>query len=128
MRLLLDTHALLWWWLGDPHLTERARSAIADQNAEVHVSAATAIEVATKFRVGRLPTAARLVERFEVEVAEQGFRQLPISVTHAKRAGLLVGDHCDPFDRILAAQSLIEGLTVVTADVRIEEFGASVIW
>jgi PIN domain nuclease of toxin-antitoxin system len=128
MRLLLDTHALLWWWLDDPHLTQRVRSAIGGEDADVHVSAATAIEIATKFRVGKLPTAARLVERFEAEVAEQGFRQLSISVTHAKRAGLLVGDHRDPFDRILAAQSIIEGLTVVTTNARIEALGASTLW
>jgi PIN domain nuclease of toxin-antitoxin system len=128
MRLLLDTHALLWWWLDDPRLSRRAAEAIGGEDAEVHVSAATAWEIATKVRIGKLPAARRLVEHFEVGLAAEGFRQLPITVAHGRRAGSLAGDHRDPFDRILAAQSMIEGLTVVSADARIGRLGATSIW
>lgn len=128
MRLLLDTHALLWWWLDDPRLSRRASEAIGAEDADVHVSAATAWEIATKVRIGKLPAARRLAERFEVGLAEQGFRQLAITVAHGRRAGSLAGDHRDPFDRILAAQSMIEGLLVVSADARIRRLGARTLW
>jgi PIN domain nuclease of toxin-antitoxin system len=128
VRLLLDTHTLLWWWLDDPRLSQRASEAIGDLDAEVYVSAATAWEIATKVRIGKLPSARRLAEHFEAGLAEQGFRKLPITVAHGSRAGLLKGDHRDPFDRILAAQSLIEDLPVASADVRIARFGAALFW
>jgi PIN domain nuclease of toxin-antitoxin system len=128
MRLLLDTHALLWWWLDDPRLSRRASEAIGAQDADVYVSAATAWEIATKVRIGKLPAAQRLAEQFEPSLAKQGFRQLAITVAHGSRAGSLKGDHRDPFDRILAAQSMIEGLTVVSADGRIGRLGADTLW
>jgi PIN domain nuclease of toxin-antitoxin system len=128
MRLLLDTHALLWWWLDDPRLSRRASEAIGRGHAEVYVSAATAWEIATKVRLGKLPAARRLAEEFEAGLAEEGFHELPITVAHGTRAGLLKGDHGDPFDRMLAAQSMIEGLPVVSADARIGRLGAELLW
>lgn len=128
MRLLLDTHALLWWWLDDPRLSRRASEAISAADADVHVSAATAWEIATKVRIGKLPAARRLAEQFEKGLAEQGFRQLAITVEHGSCAGSLKGDHRDPFDRILAAQSIIEELAVVSADARIGHFGVKMLW
>lgn len=128
MRLLLDTHALLWWWLDDPRLSRQASEAIAAPDADVHVSAATAWEIATKVRIGKLPAARRLAEQFERGLAEEGFRQLAITIEHGSRAGSLKGDHRDPFDRILAAQAIIEELTVVSADARIGRLGAEMLW
>jgi len=128
MKLLLDTHALLWWWEGDRRLSLRARDAMSAADAEIYVSAATAWEIATKVRIGKLPAARRLAEQFETGLAEQGFRQLAITVEHGSCAGSLKGDHRDPFDRILAAQSTIEELPVVSADARIGRFGAEMLW
>lgn len=98
------------------------------QDADIYVSAATAWEIATKVRIGKLPAARPLTDQFEAGLAEQGFRQLPITVAHGRRAGLLKGVHRDPFDRILAAQSAIEDLPVITADVRIRQLGARILW
>ena len=128
MRLLLDTHALLWWWQGNSRLSQVARRAIAGKDAEVHVSAATAWELATKVRLGKLPEARRLTERFEEGLMEQGFLMLPISVAHGHRAGWLKGSHKDPFDRMLAAQALIEDCAVVTNDEKIARFDVRTIW
>ena len=128
MKLLLDTHALLWWWEGDRRLSLRARDAMSAADADIYVSAATAWEIATKVRIGKLPAARRLAEQFETGLAEQGFRQLAITVEHGSCAGSLKGDHRDPFDRILAAQSTIEELPVVSADARIGRFGAEMLW
>ena len=87
MRLLLDTHALIWWLAGDEKLSLRARDAIADEANAVAVSAASAMEVATKHRIGKLPDAALLAQDFEAIVADQGFSELSISVRHARLAG-----------------------------------------
>jgi PIN domain nuclease of toxin-antitoxin system len=128
MRLLLDTHTLLWWWLDDPRLSRRASEAIAAEDSEVHVSAASAWEIATKVRIGRLERATDLSERFEAEVAREGFHPIPITVAHARQAGALEGEHRDPFDRILAAQSMMEDLELVSMDRRIGKLGARLIW
>ena len=116
MRLLLDTHTLLWW-LGDaPQLSARARDAIGRVEAEVFVSAATAWEIATKVRIGKLPGGALVIDDFSGHLARERFIELPISVKHARYAGSFDLAHRDPFDRMLLAQSLAEGLTLVTAD------------
>ena len=128
MKLLLDTHALLWWWEGDRRLSLRARDAMSAADAEIYVSAATAWEVATKFRIGKLPLARFSVDEFELSLTEQGFRQLAITVAHGLRAGSLKGPHRDPFDRILAAQSLIEELPIVSNDEAVRQFGVETFW
>ncbi|HEY7188943.1 MAG TPA: type II toxin-antitoxin system VapC family toxin, partial [Vicinamibacterales bacterium] len=103
MRLLLDTHALIWWLAGDSQLGSAARAAIADEANEVYVSAASAWEVATKHRLGKLPGAGPLIVDFAREVRQQGFIALPITLEHGQVAGSLVGAHRDPFDRMLMA-------------------------
>ncbi len=128
MRLLLDTHALLWWWGGDTRLPPKIREMIESGTSEVLVSAASAWEIATKVRIGKLPTAKPLVERFEELLSEQGFRHLAITLAHGRRAGSLPGRHRDPFDRILAAQSLIEDLPIVSSDEGILRFGVRTYW
>ncbi len=128
MRLLLDTHALLWFLQGNERLSNTARVAIEDTHADVFVSAAVAWEIATKVRLGKLPEAVRLAGRFEETLAEQSFHPLAITVAHARRAGMLPGSHRDPFDRILAAQAEAEGMSLVTTDRLFAGFGVPTIW
>jgi PIN domain nuclease of toxin-antitoxin system len=109
MRLLLDTHALLWWLDGDERLSRAARDAIGDETHPVLVSAASAWEIATKVRLGKLPGAVEVAERMADVLVMQGFAELAISIDHARRAGLLPGPHRDPFDRMLIAQQQIVG-------------------
>ncbi|MBA3673216.1 MAG: type II toxin-antitoxin system VapC family toxin, partial [Gemmatimonadaceae bacterium] len=105
MRLLIDTHALLWWLAGDAQLSGRARDAIADRENMVYVSAASAWEVATKYRLGKLAGAGPLAVDFAREVETQGFTPLDITLAHGQDAGALPGPHRDPFDRMLVAQA-----------------------
>ena len=128
MRLLLDTHALLWWQTDDDRLSDRARDAIADEANEVHVSAASAWEIATKQRLGKLDEAPDAARRFSELIAADGFLHLPISHLHGLQAGGYRVGHRDPFDRMLAAQSEIEDLVLVTRDPAFELFGTRTLW
>ena len=128
MAILLDTHALLWWMIGDPRLSPSAREAVGAESAEVFVSAASAWELATKVRLGKLPTAARLTHRLSESLAEHDFKPLSIRLEHGRLGGLLPGAHRDPFDRILAAQALLEDMTLVTIDPAFTAFGVKVLW
>lgn len=93
MKLLLDPHALLWWWTDDPKLSPAARQAIADENNEIQVSAASAWEIATKYRLGKLPHAPQARDRFNELVAADGFEYLPISCLHSLKAGTYPSEH-----------------------------------
>ncbi|MSP21331.1 MAG: type II toxin-antitoxin system VapC family toxin [Alphaproteobacteria bacterium] len=128
MRLLLDTHALLWWLAGDPSLSSPAREAIASGGNEVLVSAASAWEITTKHRLGRLPGASVVAADVEACVREQGFVVLPISVRHGQSAGALPGPTRDPFDRMLVAQALAEGLTLVSNELALGAYGVALLW
>ena len=128
MRLLLDTHALLWWWTDNPGLSALARNSIADGTSEVFVSAASAWEIATLRRLGRLDHAPDAARRFHELVTADAFRHLAITYTHCLRAGAYSSEHRDPFDRVLAAQSEMESLTLVTKDRAFGQFGTTVIW
>lgn len=128
MRLLLDTHALIWWLVGDAALSEAAHAAIADESNTVAVSAATAMEIATKFRIGKLPGAALLARDFEAIVAAQGFTELPISVHHARLAGEMAIAHKDPFDRFLIAQAQAEDMMLVSNEALFDQFGVLRLW
>lgn len=128
MRLLLDTHTLLWWLDGDRRLSRRARQAIADPDNAVVVSAASAWEIATKARIGKLPGAIDVAADIPGCLMQQQFQSLDITVLHAQRAGRLPGDHRDPFDRMLIAQAQIEDLPVVTNDVIFDKYGVSRLW
>jgi len=112
LRLLLDTHVFLWWCADDSRLSEQARTAIADPENEVSLSAASVWEMAIKESLGRL-TLPEPVSRVTVRL---GFRALPITFEHAEAAGRLPSVHRDPFDRMLVAQAWVEGLTLVTHD------------
>lgn len=128
MRLLLDTHALIWWWKDDPILPAAARAAMTDSANHVFVSAATAWEMATKVRKGQLPEMRDRLPTFDDDVIRDGFRHLTISSAHGARGGSLPGAHKDPFDRLIAAQAMIEDLIVITRDREIAAFGCKVLW
>ena len=128
MRALLDTHTLLWWILDDPALTVTAREIIIGANNTILVSAASAWELAIKFRAGKLPRAADLVSRFSSEIELEGFQLLPISAEHGIRAGLLPGPHKDPFDRMLIAQSQAENVPIISNETVFEAYGVRRLW
>jgi PIN domain nuclease of toxin-antitoxin system len=122
VRLLLDTHALLWW-LADEGLNAPAREAIADPANLVAVSAASAWEISIKKALGKLAAPDDL----EQQVQDGGFEALPISLAHSVAAGLLPRHHDDPFDRMLIAQAIAEGLTIVTRDKRFDDYGVALL-
>ena len=128
MRALLDTHVLLWWLLDDPALSPPADAAISDSSNEVVVSAATTWEIAIKYKQGRLPTAGPFMADFEGAIAAEGFTPLSISIAHGERAGMLPLHHRDPFDRVLIAQALAEGLTLVSNERLFDRYGVARLW
>lgn len=128
MRLLLDTHTLIWTMNGNPRLSPRARSAVNNLKNEVAVSVVSVWEAATKYRQGRLPEAARLLHDPREVLDRMRFTHLPLQLEHAKLGGSLVSSHKDPFDRMLAAQALLEGLTLVSADVIFDSMLVTRLW
>ena len=128
MRLLLDTHAFLWWLDGNRRLPRRARTLISDDGNVIFVSAASAWEISTKARLGKLPGAVDVAADLAGIVTSQAFTPLDITILHAQRAGHLPGEHRDPFDRMLAAQAQIEDLPIVSNDPVFTDFGVERIW
>jgi PIN domain nuclease of toxin-antitoxin system len=129
VRLLLDTHALLWWVFADSKLSRRARTAIEDDvENQVFVSAASAWEIATKYRIGKLPNAAVVADDVPGTLVEEGFSELSVSVRHAQRAGALVGHHQDPFDRMLIAQAMLDDLTLVSNERAFDAYCVKRLW
>jgi PIN domain nuclease of toxin-antitoxin system len=128
VKVLLDTHALLWWLFDDPKLPAAARDVITDPDNHILVSSASAWEIATKHRYGKLPEAGNVPDRLENYLRTARFDSLPITLPHALVAGRLPGPHKDPFDRILIAQSILEKAPVITDDPVFADYGASVIW
>ncbi len=124
MRLLLDTHAFLWWLSDDPKLSETARDAIRDPNSIVHVSSASIWEIAIKAKLGRLDVKD---SNLAGEIEANGFAELPIRARHAQSAGALPRHHDDPFDRMLVAQAQLEDLVVVTHDRRFRRYGTQLL-
>ena len=125
---LLDTHTLLWWLDGDEKLSAKARGIISDPERVIYFSAASAWEISTKFRIGKLNNAAIVAENLTKYISEQSFKSLPISIEHALVAGSLKHKHRDPFDRMLAAQSKIEEMIVISNDKQIKNLGGKLIW
>lgn len=123
MRLLLDTHALLWWLADDPSLGEEARAVIADPGVEVLVSAATIWEIAVKRALGKLDAPADLV----AAIAESGFAEAAVTGADGERAGGLEPHHRDPFDRMLVAQAVRLDAWIVTRDPVFERYGARIV-
>jgi PIN domain nuclease of toxin-antitoxin system len=122
--LLADTHALLWWLADDPRLSARARETIAAGEVPVHFSAASVWEAEIKAASGKLIVPENLLDALEAD----GFLEIPVVARHAREAAHLPALHRDPFDRMLAAQARLEGLTVMTRDPKIAEYGAAVFW
>ena len=127
-RLLLDTHTLLWWWSSENLLTRTVRALILDPGTAVFVSAASAWEIATKVRLGRLAQHGDAVAQFDELLREDDFRPLSVTCRHGLRAGSYPSEHGDPFDRMLAAQAELESLTLVTPDVAFSEFPVETLW
>lgn len=124
--ILLDTHAVIWWATGDKALSKKVKRLIESEKTKIFVSAATAWEIATKARLGKLTwKSAGSVEAYCIG---QRFALLPVSFAHAERAGSWPQDHGDPFDRMLAAQSQIEELPIATNDPKIAGFGVKTLW
>lgn len=128
MRLLLDTHTLVWWLNGDRRLSRRGRRLIGDERNVVYVSAVSAWEITTKARLGKLPRALDVAADVPGCVTSQGFTGLDVTLEHGQRAGALGGPHRDPFDRMLVAQAQAEDLPVVSNDPVFDEYGVRRIW
>jgi PIN domain nuclease of toxin-antitoxin system len=128
MRLLIDTHALLWWLADDPALSTSARKHLARAGNTIFVSSASAWEIATKFRIGKLPDAGDLLADFAGYLSRERFESLAISTDHAVRAGLLPGPHKDPFDRMLIAQAQAENLPILSNDGAFDSYSVRRLW
>jgi PIN domain nuclease of toxin-antitoxin system len=121
---LADTHALLWWLSDDPRLSAPARDLIADGDVPTHFSAASVWEAEIKAAIGKLVIPVDLLDALEAD----HFVELPIAARHGREAARLPPLHRDPFDRMIVAQARLEGLVVITADSKIADYGAEVLW
>lgn len=128
MKLLLDTHALVWWTNKSDQLSRAARAAMLDDEMHIVVSSVSAFEIALKHRLGKLPEAQALIDRFHELVAADGFHLLPVSVDHALLAGALPIAHKDPFDRLLIAQAQIEQAVLVSNATLFDSFAVRRLW
>jgi PIN domain nuclease of toxin-antitoxin system len=126
-QLLLDTHALFWWWLEDPKLSPAAAEAIVEADT-VCVSPVAAMELAIKHRLGKLRDGDKVVPRFRGLALKDRFRVTSVTLVHALHAGSYAVAHRDPFDRLLAAQAELEDLTLVTRDPAFAEFPCVTLW
>lgn len=128
MRLLLDTHAFLWWVADASEFSPRAKAAVARADNECFVSAASCWEMAIKVSIGKLELGGT-VERFVPHhLSVNGFQELPVEIRHAARTARLPFHHRDPFDRLLACQALEDDLAIVSADPIFRRYGVKVIW
>ncbi|WP_447974920.1 type II toxin-antitoxin system VapC family toxin [Nitrospira sp. Kam-Ns4a] len=128
MRLLLDTHVFLWWVEDAPELSAKARKGLADPAHEIFLSLASCWEMAIKLSLGKLKVAQPLERFIPEQLAANGFRQLNIEFRHVVRVAQLPFHHRDPFDRLLVAQALEEGVTVVSADPVFRMYGVRRLW
>jgi PIN domain nuclease of toxin-antitoxin system len=128
VRLLLDTHALIWWLAGNLFLPRWAREVIDDERNDVFVSAATVWEIATKHRIGKLQDVGVIAADAHGWIDEQGFLDLPVTVRHGQMAGALPGPHKDPFDRMLIAQAVAEDLILISNEKLFDAYGVKRLW
>ena len=128
MKVLLDTHTLLWWYANDPRLSQYASDLIRGMSTEVLISAASAWEIATKARIGKLSGVERLMSDFDALILQDGFSHLAVTHRHALLADSFIHLHRDPFDRMLAAQGLIENAVMLSNDAELKAFGVRVAW
>ena len=129
MKVLLDTHAFLWWITDDPRLPSRARQIISDNSSDVYFSAVSGWEIAIKARLGRLSLAVDNIENFVAQqVAANAFQVLSIHLNHALRTYSLPDHHKDPFDRLLVAQAAIEEMALLSADSKLADYKVRIVW
>ena len=128
MKILIDTCVLIWWFDSDSRLTARVRQLLGSPDNQVHVSAVSAWEIATKSRISRFANQLPVIAQLHEAMRLAGFLHLAVTWAHGARAGRLPGPHKDPFDRIIAAQSLIGEMPLVTSDSAFHDFGVPVIW
>jgi PIN domain nuclease of toxin-antitoxin system len=128
LNLLLDTHTLLWTVTGDPRLSRNADHVLHDDDATIYVSAVSAWEITTKFRLGKLPQGEILIDDFAGSLRRLGFLELPITIDHAQRAGLLPGSHKAPFDRLLIVQAQAENLVLISNERVFDNYGIRRLW
>jgi PIN domain nuclease of toxin-antitoxin system len=128
LQALLDTHALIWWFSDNSLLPPTVREIIADTENTLLVSAASAWELAIKYRLGKLRKVADLVSDFSGRIEREGFQLLPISAEHGIRAGMLPGLHKDPFDRMLIAQAQAENVPIVSNEAVFEAYAVRRLW
>lgn len=128
MRVLLDTHAFLWWIADDRRLSAGARRVIADGGNDVYLSAASGWEIAIKARLGRLGLPADAARFVTDHVNLNGFGVLPVELSHALGVHALPDHHRDPFDRLLVAQCRVEEMALASADRRLDDYGVKRVW
>lgn len=128
IKVLLDTHALLWALVEPERLSPSALAIIEDPQNTLVVSSASAWELAIKYQLGRIPEARSVIEGFSNHLRVLEALELAISSAHAIKAGSFHASHRDPFDRVLAAQSLIEGIPLISKDPLLKSFDVSLIW
>lgn len=128
MRVLLDTHAFLWWIGDDPRLSERAREVFSDGDNDLVFSAASGWEIAIKARLGRLQVLGDLNTYLFRQLTENYTSVLPVHLSHALRVHALPDHHRDPFDRLLVAQAIVEEMPLLSADPRIARYPVEVVW
>ncbi len=128
MRYLLDTHAFLWWLADDPRLSNAARAIMAGGGNDLLWSAASSWEVAIKFSIGKISLPLPPSTYLPAKLREQRILSLAVDQAHALRVAVLPPLHRDPFDRLLVAQALVEGLPILTSDRRLADYGVDVVW
>jgi PIN domain nuclease of toxin-antitoxin system len=128
VKILLDTCTLIWATLSPKSLTPKARKIVADRNNTILVSAASAWEIATKVRLGKLPGAEQLERNYLDAIDDAGYTALPIDSEAALRAGRLAAAHRDPFDRMIAAQALALDISILSPDSQFDSLGVRRVW
>jgi PIN domain nuclease of toxin-antitoxin system len=128
MHVLLDTHTLIWWLTSDDELSDKARKILRDSSNTLLVSAASAYEISFKVMLGKLPSCAPLIPKFSETLLLAGFRHMELTTRHGIEAGRLPLAHRDPFDRLLAAQAIVERIPVLSNDEKLSALGAKRVW
>jgi PIN domain nuclease of toxin-antitoxin system len=128
VKLLLDTHAFLWWVEGTPALGRRARAAVSNPDNEVFFSIASCWELAIKLSLGKLRLTQRLERFIPEQLTRNGFVLFGVELRHGLRVADLPFHHRDPFDRVLVAQALQDQLAIVSADRVFRKYGVTVVW
>jgi len=128
MQMLLDTHAFLWFIMGDSRISDTARELIQNDSNQPHVSMVSVWEMAIKNSIGKLDLGKPLEQLIPLELAQRGFIVLPISMSHCMAVARLPLHHRDPFDRLLVAQCLVEDIPLVSTDSQLDAYGVQRVW